>query len=115
MVFRQPPAVTLREIERCRLSCCNCLVEDNASSERRRVKCRRLGGGRSIARLPQRIWKTHGRNEHMHQAQRLVLILMTLTGLLLVVMPASAADPKTDRLLRSPISKDWVTNGGNLT
>ena len=28
----------------------------------------------------------------MRQAQRLVLILMTLTGLLLVVMPASAAD-----------------------
>jgi len=51
----------------------------------------------------------------MRQAQRLVLILMTLTGLLLVVVPASAADPETDRLLRSPISKDWVTNGGNLT
>jgi quinohemoprotein ethanol dehydrogenase len=51
----------------------------------------------------------------MRQAQRLVLILMTLTGLLLVVMPASAADSEIDRLLRSPISKDWVTNGGNLT
>ena len=51
----------------------------------------------------------------MRQAQRLVLILMTLTGLLLVVMRASAADSEIDRLLRSPITKDWVTNGGNLT
>src|SRR5205823_14308210 len=29
--------------------------------------------------------------------------------------PASAADPEIDTLLRSPIGKDWVTNGGNLT
>jgi quinohemoprotein ethanol dehydrogenase len=42
-------------------------------------------------------------------------MLMTLGGLLLVVMPAAAADPEIDRLLRSPIGKDWVTNGGNLT
>jgi alcohol dehydrogenase (cytochrome c) len=42
-------------------------------------------------------------------------MLMTLAGLLLVVMPAAAADPEIDRLLRSPIGKDWVTNGGNLT
>src|SRR6516165_713710 len=26
-----------------------------------------------------------------------------------------AADPEIDRLLRSPVGKDWVTNGGNLT
>src|SRR5215469_2233805 len=48
-------------------------------------------------------------------AERLVRMLMTLTGLFLVVMPGSAADPEIDRLLRSPIGKDWVTNGGNLT
>src|SRR5678815_2230655 len=28
---------------------------------------------------------------------------------------AVAADPEMDRLLRSPVGKDWVTNGGNLT
>src|SRR5215469_5866564 len=48
-------------------------------------------------------------------AERLVRMLMTLTGLFLVVMPVSAADPEIDRLLLSPIGKDWVTNGGNLT
>src|ERR1700750_2510799 len=29
--------------------------------------------------------------------------------------PARAADAEIDRLLRSPIGKDWITNGGNLT
>ena len=47
--------------------------------------------------------------------QRLVPVLMTLSLLFLVVMPAWAADPEIDRLLRSPAGKDWVTNGGNLT
>src|SRR5689334_21153542 len=35
--------------------------------------------------------------------------------LLLAASPAWAADPEIDRLLRSPVGKDWVTNGGNLT
>src|SRR5262245_62491541 len=26
-----------------------------------------------------------------------------------------AADPEIDRLVRNPVGKDWVTNGGNLT
>jgi len=30
-------------------------------------------------------------------------------------LPVSAADPEIDRLLQSPIGKDWVTNGGNMT
>jgi len=42
-------------------------------------------------------------------------MLMTLTWLLLEVVPVWAADPEIDRLLRSPIGEDWVTNGGNLT
>jgi hypothetical protein len=29
--------------------------------------------------------------------------------------PMRAADPEIDRLLQSPVGKDWVTNGGNLT
>jgi quinohemoprotein ethanol dehydrogenase len=40
----------------------------------------------------------------------LVFGLLCVSG-----MPASAADPQIDNLLRSPIGKDWVTNGGNLT
>jgi alcohol dehydrogenase (cytochrome c) len=30
-------------------------------------------------------------------------------------LPAWAADPEIDALLKSPVGKDWVTNGGNLT
>ncbi|HKM74316.1 MAG TPA: PQQ-binding-like beta-propeller repeat protein [Stellaceae bacterium] len=33
----------------------------------------------------------------------------------LSAMAAKAADPDIDRLLQSPVGKDWVTNGGNLT
>jgi quinohemoprotein ethanol dehydrogenase len=29
-------------------------------------------------------------------------------------LPASAADPDIDRMLKSPAGKDWVTNGGSL-
>ena len=34
---------------------------------------------------------------------------------LLPLCPVKAADPEIDRLLQSPIGKDWVANGGNLT
>ena len=30
-------------------------------------------------------------------------------------LPATAADPEIDQLLQSPVGKDWVTNGGNMT
>jgi alcohol dehydrogenase (cytochrome c) len=30
-------------------------------------------------------------------------------------VPGRAGDPEIDRLLQSPVAKDWVTNGGNLT
>ena len=37
-------------------------------------------------------------------------------GLLIIAHPsARATDAEIDRLLRSPVGKDWVTNGGNLT
>jgi len=95
----------------------NCLLEDNTSSERRRVKCGDWADAvlEGIAEFHKGCGKLTKRNKHMRQAQGLVPILMTLTGLLLVVMPASAADPEIDLLLRSPIGKEWVTNGGNLT
>src|ERR1043166_9404893 len=46
--------------------------------------------------------------------QRILPLLSTLI-LLLGLAPSVAADPEIDRLLRSPIGKDWITNGGNLT
>jgi glucose dehydrogenase len=37
-------------------------------------------------------------------------------GIMLAGAQASwAADPEIDKLLQSPVGKDWVTNGGNLT
>src|SRR5436309_1010957 len=47
--------------------------------------------------------------------RRLMAVLTTLSFLVFTVMPVLAADPEIDRLLRSPVGKDWVTNGGNLT
>src|SRR5256886_6274451 len=47
--------------------------------------------------------------------RRLMAVLTTLSFLFFTVMPVLAADPEIDRLLRSPVGKDWVTNGGNLT
>ena len=50
---------------------------------------------------------------------RFVALMMTLSFLFLVILflilPVLAADQEIDRLLRSPVGKDWVTNGGNLT
>src|SRR5215510_2516157 len=48
-------------------------------------------------------------------SQLVVPVLMTLSLFFLVVMPVWAADAEIDSLLRSPVGKDWVTNGGNLT
>src|SRR5262245_43218200 len=50
--------------------------------------------------------------------RRLIAISTTLSMLFLLigpVGPAAAADPEIDRLLQSPVGKDWVTNGGNLS
>src|SRR5207249_10939352 len=45
----------------------------------------------------------------------LALLMMILSVSFLVIWPVLAADQEIDRLLRSPVGKDWVTNGGNLT
>ena len=50
-----------------------------------------------------------------HRAQRVIPILMSLGLLFPGALVARAADPEIDRLLQSPIGKDWVTNGGNMT
>jgi quinohemoprotein ethanol dehydrogenase len=49
------------------------------------------------------------------QARRVIPVLTILALMLQTVAPALAADPEIDRLLRSPVGKDWITNGGNLT
>ena len=46
---------------------------------------------------------------------RICLIFVAFGSLFLGLTGAQAADPEIDRLLRGPIGKDWVTNGGNLT
>ena len=48
-------------------------------------------------------------------AQRIVPVLLFLSLLVSGVAPVRAADPEIDRLVQSPVGKDWVTNGGNLT
>src|SRR5262249_56754885 len=49
------------------------------------------------------------------QAGRVIPVLTILALVLQMVAPALAADPEIDRLLRGPVGKDWITNGGNLT
>jgi quinohemoprotein ethanol dehydrogenase len=43
------------------------------------------------------------------------IVPVALALFFMAATPAKAADPEIDRLLQSPIGKDWVTNGGNLT
>src|SRR5260221_14297985 len=50
----------------------------------------------------------------MRYGQR-VVITAAFGVLLAGVGPGSAADPQIDTLLQSPVGKNWVTNGGNLT
>ena len=51
---------------------------------------------------------------HRQARRRAVATLIVFFGLL-IIAPARGADPEIDKLLRSPVDKDWVTNGGNLT
>jgi quinohemoprotein ethanol dehydrogenase len=46
---------------------------------------------------------------------RIVLIGVVCALAVLEAAPGRAADPEIERLLVSPVAKDWVTNGGNLT
>jgi len=49
------------------------------------------------------------------RARRLRPILLTIGLMLSGAVMVRAADPEIDRLLQSPVGKDWITNGGNLT
>ena len=46
---------------------------------------------------------------------QLIVLSATLGMALAGAGTAWAADPEIDKLLQSPVGKDWVTNGGNLT
>src|SRR5438045_3491759 len=45
----------------------------------------------------------------------MVPILIALGLLFPGALPVRAADHEIDKLLQSPVGKDWVTNGGNMT
>ena len=49
------------------------------------------------------------------RARRLPPVLLTVGSILSGAALVRAADPEIDRLLQSPVGKDWITNGGNLT
>src|SRR5215468_5608082 len=52
----------------------------------------------------------------MRCGQRAMVLMWLASGLFVSELtPLRAADPEIDRLLQSPVAKDWVTNGGNLT
>src|SRR5438309_9238983 len=55
------------------------------------------------------VWFARGRT------LRITLARAAIALLLCGAVPCRAADPEIDRLLQSPVGKDWVTNGGNLT
>src|SRR6201997_5916666 len=49
----------------------------------------------------------------MHRQAWRAISALIVVGLFFIT-PARAADPEIDKLLRSPVGKDWVTNGGTL-
>src|ERR1700748_595835 len=49
------------------------------------------------------------------RAQLFFVAVLALAWLCSGQMQGSAADPEIDKLLQSPVGKDWVTNGGNMT
>jgi quinohemoprotein ethanol dehydrogenase len=51
----------------------------------------------------------------LRQAWWTVSTLIVFGLLIIAHAPARATDAEIDSLLRSPVGKDWVTNGGNLT
>ena len=50
-----------------------------------------------------------------YRGYRIVLALAAIGLSSVSGLPALAADHEIDQLLKSPVGKDWLTNGGNLT
>jgi quinohemoprotein ethanol dehydrogenase len=49
------------------------------------------------------------------RARRMLPVMLAVSLVFSGSAQVRAADPEIDRLLQSPVGKDWVTNGGNLT
>jgi glucose dehydrogenase len=58
---------------------------------------------------------TQGSNALQFRSQRVAPVWIATMLLISTAAPGRAGDPEIDRLLQSPVAKDWVTNGGNLT
>jgi quinohemoprotein ethanol dehydrogenase len=50
-----------------------------------------------------------------HHARLMFPVILAFGWMLWGAAQAWAADPEIDHMLQSPVGKDWVTNGGNLT
>src|SRR5262245_29822605 len=59
--------------------------------------------------MPKFVWFARGRQ------LQITIMGAALAPLLFGALPGRAQDPQIDRLVQSPVGKDWVTNGGNLT
>src|SRR5262245_48305844 len=83
--------------------------------------CRNIAAAVAPAciRLSGTNWQTPAKKREetdMRGHSRLVVFALAAFSLLLITPSAVfAADPEIDALLRSPVGKDWITNGGNLT
>jgi alcohol dehydrogenase (cytochrome c) len=49
------------------------------------------------------------------RVQAMASVWMVVTVIISQLVPGRAADPEVNQLLQSPVARDWVTNGGNLT
>ena len=58
---------------------------------------------------------TTGKGPMRYRPRRMALACTAFALFLSGAVPSRAGDPEIDRLLQSPVAKDWVTNGGNLT
>src|SRR5690349_7090617 len=59
---------------------------------------------------------TTARGKQMGTRFSLLVQAFLAIGLMCASVPsASAQDPEIDKMLKGPVGKDWVTNGGNLT
>src|SRR5437016_13984808 len=58
---------------------------------------------------------TKGRGPTRCRRRRMALAGAAFASFLSGAAPSRAGDPEIDRLLQSPVAKDWVTSGGNLT
>src|SRR5271166_837885 len=59
--------------------------------------------------------QNHRGNDMLTRSRRIASVLFASFLVYAVSLPASAADPEIDALLKGPVGKDWVTSGGNLT